>query len=233
MPGTINLPSGPVGAGFGSVVNPGGVSSFGSVVSPIYSVNQSFATRLGGAVSGNPSGLVGPVRVQRPAAIYPVFIGGGYGYNYSQQPNVTVINEVRPSPTVIVNQNFIPDSPARPVVREYGSDTDRPAVNTLQIPSPSYPEGQPLAQAQNRAASFSPAANVEVASAERADDKPTVYLIALQDGAVYAAYAYWTEGSTLHYITPGHAHNQVSLDRVDPAMSRRLNDERKVEFHLK
>lgn len=222
-------------AGFGSVVFPGGGSSFGTVVSPIYSNNQSFAGRLGTVVSGVPPSIVAPgpgfgltgnsFIGRGRTAVYPVpvFVGGyGYGYNngyYSsgyQDPNVTIIN----TPPVIINQNYEPDPPARPSMQVYGNGVDS-SVNTIQIPSPSYPEGKPI----NSSASTSPVTNP--------NDEPTVYLIALKDGTIYASYAFWTERDTLHYITPGHAHNQVSMDRVDVPLSRRLNVERHLDFNLK
>ena len=64
-------------------------------------------------------------------------------------------------------------------------------------------------------------------------DEPNVYMIALRDGTIYASYAYWTERDMLHYITPGHAHNQVSMDRVDLVLTRRLNRERNLDFSLR
>jgi hypothetical protein len=45
----------------------------------------------------------------------------------------------------------------------------------------------------------------------------------MKDHWVYAAIAYWVQGQTLHYVTPGGDHNQVSLALVDRQMSARLN----------
>jgi hypothetical protein len=56
--------------------------------------------------------------------------------------------------------------------------------------------------------------------------------IALKDSRVYTAVAYWVQGETLHYITPGGIHNQVSLDLVDRKLSARLNAGRLVELAL-
>ena len=56
-----------------------------------------------------------------------------------------------------------------------------------------------------------------------ADNDPTIYLVALKDGTIYATYTYWVERDTVHYVTPGHVHNQVSMDRVDVALTKRLN----------
>ena len=226
-------------AGFGSVVFPGGVPGFGSVVNPIYSNNQSFAGRLGNVVSGVPPLMVAPGPLgtsgsgfigRGRAAVYPVpvFIGGyGYGPTYAngyynngyQDPQVTIINQ---QPPVIINQNYVPDQPARPAMQVYGNGPDS-VVNTIQVASPSYPEGRPLSVA---------AVDGDDASSNPSDE-PTIYLIALKDGTIYASYAFWAEHDTLHYITPGHAHNQISLDRIDLALSRRLNKDRKLDFSLR
>jgi hypothetical protein len=61
---------------------------------------------------------------------------------------------------------------------------------------------------------------------------PTLYLIAFQDNSIRAALAYWTEGSTLRYVTPDHEQKQAPLASVDRALSERLNGERHVLFHL-
>jgi hypothetical protein len=118
--------------GFGSVSHPGtglplaGSQSFGSVNHPgtglpvagSFGFNQSFPARLGATVAGRP--LPTRNRNGRSAFIsaYPVFVGGygsgfiGDGYGASPdaaaQPNVTIVNQPAPTPTVIINQNFGP-----------------------------------------------------------------------------------------------------------------------------
>ena len=59
-----------------------------------------------------------------------------------------------------------------------------------------------------------------------------IYLIALRDGSIRAATAYWVEGNTLHYVTLQHERKQISLDDVDRGFSERLNQERRVDFRL-
>ena len=61
---------------------------------------------------------------------------------------------------------------------------------------------------------------------------PTLYLIAFQDKSIRAALAYWTEGSTLLYVTVAHEQKQAPLASVDRALSERLNGERHVLFRL-
>lgn len=62
--------------------------------------------------------------------------------------------------------------------------------------------------------------------------EPTVHLIAFKDGRVMAALGYWTENETLHYITMQGQVNKASLELVDREFSRRLNQERNLEFQL-
>jgi hypothetical protein len=211
--GPTPFSNGTYGAGFGSVVFPGGVRSFGSVGSPIYSSRP--------VVGGYNSGFIGGGVARTAVYPVPVFVGGYYGTGagYQDPQQVTIINQQPPA--VIINQAYEPEPPARPVMRVYGNGADT-SVNTIQVPSPSYPEGRPLSAA------------VDLGNDQaNPTDEPTVYLIALKDGSIYASYAFWAERDTLHYITPGHAHNQVSLDQVDMAMSKRLNRERKLDFNLR
>jgi hypothetical protein len=112
------------------------------------------------------------------------------------------------APTVVINQTFIPQT-ANPVVRQYVPD----AGGGIQLYQP-----QPPQQTAQPPDNGSP-------------DSPT-FLIALKDHTIYAAVGYWVEGQTLHYITGGNTHNQVSLDLVDRELSARLNGERGVDFLL-
>jgi hypothetical protein len=65
------------------------------------------------------------------------------------------------------------------------------------------------------------------------DEKPTIYLIALKDGTLRQAIGYWTQGDTLHYVTPDSSVNHLSIGMVDRERSIELNAERKLEFDLK
>ncbi len=209
--------TGPIGHGFGNVVFPGtGIPSINSAVQ----LGPSHAERLGATISGrgvfpaaqHPAGAGSYYRQGSRIIPYPVVVpysyGGGYApdYGYTGAPPVTVINQMPPTPAVIINQNYTPDR-ANPVLREYANE-DLP-VTVYQAPIPSVPEGRKMR-----------------------DDKPTVYLIALKDGTVYSAYAYWLEVDTLYYITPKHSQNKATLDLVDIALSEQLNRERGLEFKV-
>ncbi len=214
---------GPVGHGFGNVVFPGtGI--------PQPQQPSGHIPALGAAVRGVwPAQPGGNQRQHRPGGgpvilPVPVYVGGygygyGGGYDYSQQqpqqPNITVVNTPQPSPSVIINQNYAPDR-GQPMMREYPANTE---LGAYQAPVPSHPE--PVKTA------------APVTAQKSDDDSPTVYLIGLKDGTVYAAYAYWLEADTLHYITTKHSHNRTSLALVDEPLSLQLNRERSVEFKLK
>jgi hypothetical protein len=62
--------------------------------------------------------------------------------------------------------------------------------------------------------------------------EPAHYLIALKDHTIYAAVAYWVDGTTLHYFTSGNVHNQVSLPLVDRDLTERLNKETGLQVNL-
>ncbi len=213
---------GPVGHGFGNVVFPGTgipqphqpsghIPALGAAVRGVWSAQPGGGQHRQNRRGGGP--LVLPV---------PVFVGGfGYGaggYDYSQQqhqPNITVVNAPQPSPSVIINQNYAPDR-GQPTMHEYPANTE---LGSYQAPVPSHPEP------------VKPAAPVTAQNSD--DDSPTIYLIALKDGTVYPAYAYWLEADTLHYITTKHSHNRTSLALVDERLSLQFNRERSVEFKLK
>jgi hypothetical protein len=61
---------------------------------------------------------------------------------------------------------------------------------------------------------------------------PVEFFIALKDGWVTGAVAYWIREETLHYITFQGSHNMVSLDLVDRQRSARLNEGGRVPFIL-
>jgi len=163
---------------------------------------------------------------------YPVFYGGygyaGYGYDPSLAygpaypgyapgyGDASAMYNPNGVPSVVINQNFIPQQ-ANPVVREYvpgdtTGDQSQSGLRLYQAPTPS--QGQ------------APAAR------SISDEQPTLYLIAFKDRSIVQALGYWMEGATLHYVTVDHNLNQASLDVIDRDLSQRLNSERGIEFKL-
>lgn len=210
---------GPIGGGFGNVVFPGtGIPGAGSATAGhIPALSQ---TIRGVPPQGRPGGGGG-----RGAIIYPVVVGTiPYGYGYEQQPqpapNVTVVNAPPTSPTVIINQGYVPDQ-ARPVVREY-SEGSAPTADpsSYQAPIPSNAE-----PARTESPRVRTARSVN-------SEKANIYLLAMKDGSVYSTYALWLEGDTVHYVTTKHAMNMASVSLVDVPVTRQLNEERGLEVKL-
>jgi hypothetical protein len=108
------------------------------------------------------------------------------------------------SPTVVINQNFQPDT-VRPVLRDYSN---------VQLPEPTFKQvvGPPAA----------PAAN----------DQATIYLIARKDHTIIPVLGYWMDKGALSYVTVDSVIGHVPFDQVDREFSQRLNDERHIEFQL-
>jgi hypothetical protein len=116
------------------------------------------------------------------------------------------------APVVIINQHFKPDT-VNPVVREYTS-----------LPSPSGVAQDPNATVKVYESRTGPQ--------QQASEEPTIFLIAMKEGSIMPALAFWVEGDTLHYITRESSHNRISLDRIDRDFSVKLNKERGLEFRL-
>ena len=220
-------PYGSVG-GFGSVLHPGTGHPPGAFV-PL--PPPLFAGRLARDVAGR---QVTPNSVrdfhrgghnQGVIVPYPVYVGG-YGYDpsmYANPPQPEAPPAMYPNqvPSVVINQNFIPER-AAPVVREYGgSETQQPSSGMRMYEYNSHPYDNADA-APARSARRPP----------QPDDQPTLYLIAFTDHTIVSALGYWMEGATLHYVSAEHSLNQASLDLIDRKLSQRLNDERGVEFKL-
>jgi hypothetical protein len=69
-------------------------------------------------------------------------------------------------------------------------------------------------------------------SGQAAPADAPVYIVALNDGTLGAATAYWKDGAMLHYMTPEGSHVQVRLNLVDRELSTRLNRVKHPQFGL-
>lgn len=70
----------------------------------------------------------------------------------------------------------------------------------------------------------------EAAEAKKA--VASVTLIALKDGTLVQAVAYWYEGATMHYVKPDHKVASTPLTLVDKESSERFNRERGLSFRM-
>ena len=197
----------PIGNG-GNILRPG-IPLTGSAASPARAVAP--AGRSGGRRSFGGGTMVVPYPVYTdpfysgstvhnpPPGTYDPIFGG-----YTPYPEAAPYPAQPPSPTVVINQNFLPDA-VRPRLRDYSN---------VPLPEPGVTSAPPAA------------------AGALADDQPTIFLIALLDQSVLPVIAYWVEGDTLHYITRNVAQNRVNLSLVDRDLSKQLNAERKVPFKL-
>ena len=67
---------------------------------------------------------------------------------------------------------------------------------------------------------------------EYGQSRDITYLIAVKDGVIRGAIAYWANGNTVHYVTRDHQEHTVPVDSVDRGFSERLNRDQRVPFHL-
>ena len=199
-------------AGYGNVVFPGGKPA---ISTPFTLTGPSFARSLGNVVAGRPAFNVrqhhnnnngGSVFV--PYA-YPVYMGGyygGYGYGYGDAPPPQQQMQQQPNITVIYPPMQQPQQ--APPVYMAPSEPARPQIQEY-TPGPTNGTESGAAPAE-----------------------PAYYLLAFKDHSIYSAVGYWLDGDTLHYITTGNVHNQVSLSLVDRDLTEQLNKGRSVQVRL-
>lgn len=235
--------------GYGNVLYPG----TGHAPAAALNLRNSFPVQLGATVQGNPYGYgygYGRGRGYRhpghgatTIVPYPVFIGGYYGadttggyapdpyYASGPPPDQPPVMAPNGAPSVVINQNFIPDR-ANPVVQNYG-EQGQPAQPDSGMRLYQGPMTNPYASQAQQPQQQAPApATSATRPAPANDDQPTLYLLAFKDHNIVPALGYWMEGDMLHYVSVEHTMNQVSLNLIDRDLSQRLNDERGVEFKL-
>ena len=104
---------------------------------------------------------------------------------------------------VIINQYFNTPPPQQQATAPQQSNAPEASANT-SAPTPGDPIGVPR----------------------------NYYLIAYKNHSVYPALAYWVEDKTLHYVTTENTHNQASLDLIDVALTKSLNQKNEVPFEI-
>jgi hypothetical protein len=208
FPGTGRAPHNPNVTGFGNVVFPGTPKA--PHINPFSVTDLGFAGRLAGTVNPffRPGSRIGGFKhgvgggVPFAPYAYPVYVGGGGGY---YEPPV----QQQPNVVVIYPQQ----QPPVVINQMLGGPAQEPQIQDISAGVESY-------QAPARETASNPTA-----------EPSSYYLIAFKDNSIYSALAYWIEGETLHYVTAGNNHNQVSLSLVDRPLTERLNRERRVGVH--
>ncbi len=155
--------------------------------------------------------------------------GGPYPANYGSAGSQT--------PTVVINQNFAPDQ-VNPRMVDFSNAP--PADSTFRKITPYDSSAQSDANSQAQAAPADPGPKNGLANGPAyppanpgpPSDQAPMYLIAMKDHTIYPAMAYWVIGDTLNYVTLQGVQNHTSLNLVDRDLSKRLNNERNLDFRL-
>lgn len=200
-------------AGYGNVVFPGGRPA---ITTPFTQTNTNFATSLGNVVAGRPAFNATGHRNGRTGAVvyvpyaYPVYGGAYYGGYYAGYGDGSMPPPQQPPQNITI----IYPPQQQPM----------PMMMVGPQPQAQSPGGQVREYTQPETA---PSDTTQAQPAE-----PTYYLLAFKDHSIYSAVGYWVDGDTLHYITTGNVHNQVSLSLVDRDLTAQLNKGRGVQVNL-
>ena len=198
-------------SGFGNVLFPAGKPTTGqpfTLISPNFGhpgVNGANGVHRSGRVNRG-GGIVYYVPYAYPSVGYGGYGGYGYGYDAGYGYGEGAVQQ---SPNVTI---VMPPQQPTPVI-VMGSGAGQPA----DVPHYSIQDVIPPQAASDTSATASDA---------------TYYLLAFKDHSIYSAVGYWVDGDTLHYITSGNVHNQVSLSLVDRDLTLQLNKGRGVSVNL-
>jgi hypothetical protein len=200
-------------AGYGNVVFPGGRPTINTPFTPTPGVG--FARSIGNVVAGRPAFNGNFHRNANSGAVvyvpyaYPVYSGagyyGGYGGYYAGygDPSAMPPPQQQPNITII----YPPQQPP-----------------PMMVTQPQAPPANAMIQEYGPSQTAAP-----TDTSQRDAD---YYLLAFKDHSIYSAVGYWVDGDTLHYITTGNVHNQVSLSLVDRDLTLQLNKGRGVQVTL-
>jgi hypothetical protein len=177
---------------------------------PVTAVGRITDTTFAGNLAASVQGTL-PVRPVR----FPPFVllGSGYGLGGSGYPGYVdpSLYAPQPQPQVVVIQSGPPYPSAPPVATK---------------PAALEPEDAAVKIYSNPVAMAPPDAPAKPLAGD------PVVILALQDGGVETAVAYWIDGNQLKYITTDRKQKQIPLAKVDAELSARLNRERGVSFSL-
>ena len=153
---------------------------------------------------------------------------GGWPAAGQQQPAVVPMPYAEPYP-VYVDSQAQPDDPQDAQgLPSPNAVAAQPQTTIVVAPPP-----QPAPAVPNSALApcgRAPDPSPAIQAVPKGD--PPSFYIAMKDGWIYIARAYWVDNDVLHYITLQGGHNQVSLAFVNRDVSIRLNAKRADEFQI-
>jgi hypothetical protein len=222
VPATAQVGAARLGAQNGAL---GGASALGAMTHPLGGFSNGFVPgfsngRFGvgsnrsfnGAANNGLNRNRGRGAVGFPYA-YSVWVPDYFDYLNQAAPYGAPYGYAPPPGPEGPNNGGAPQQPV--IINQYFSS---PAPGT-----PEPPQQSPAPEANN-GKTAAPGAPV--------GEPQNYYLIAYKDHAIYPALAYWMEDKTLHYVTTENTHNQASLDLIDLALTKRLNQDHNVSFSL-
>jgi hypothetical protein len=149
---------------------------------------------------------------------YPAYVGDG-GYDNSYAPNGYGPQDMMPPQQP-------PQQPNTTIVFPPQQPQPQQVPNSVMIQA--GPDGQYTTTGQRPGGTIY---DVPQGDNAQGTDNPR-FLLAFKDRTIYSVIAYWTDGDTLHYFTPGNVHNQVSMSLIDRELTERLNRELGIDFKL-
>jgi len=178
-------------------------------------------------IPGGPGKPISPPRPSLPGAGY-----GGDGRSFWRHPSAT--GAVGSAPYIVPVPVYVGGSydEGVPLPGEEPTGVAAPMPTQPSVIVITPPSTPPPAAIEQRVQNTSPAVPSEKGCAPSLPEDPVRFFVALKDGSVQIAVAYWVVDGILHYLTPEGSHNLVSLELVDRKLSARLNDTGRVQFVL-
>jgi hypothetical protein len=161
---------------------------------------------------------------------FPAFWGGGFWpYDYWPDSFGYGYNSFAPYP-----YDYGYGAPSAGYASNYGAPASQPGSNVIVVyPPESRPDTVIVDRATPGIHEYDEyGQEVRRPSASAGEPSSALFLIALQNHQIFAAVAYWVDGSVLHYVTSDHVEHLTPLNTVDRDLSTRLNRERHVTFSL-
>lgn len=164
-----------------------------------------------------------------PGVAHPVIPSSGaqsgFGHGSTGEPfrhHQSQADSITPVPYVFAVPVYVGGSEETPPPADDTSGSSSPIADESFAIAGTPPVRLPTI-VNGRLQDAEPAAATQPVCPQPEREDPVQFFIALKDGMVTIAVAYWVRERTLHYITLQGSHNMVSLDLVDRQRSAMLN----------